>query len=548
MIVNIIKDLFEHGQYQAILDWLTQTDTQAQVAALSEPDQIELSYYHSCALTALGHFQQGLQEATTVHMTFHATNKKSPLLLASLSAQVRALNALGEIDDASQLLTEGDALLQSLTVDEQAPAVVWIPAFELTKGIFLQFGRNLSLSFASLSQALTSFEKLDSPSHLAETLQAIGYSNYGKGEHDTALEYFQRSLALYEKLEHNKGIANVLLYMGFIYLHKGEINTMVEYSYRSLTFAEASGCPVMIAGALRYIGQAHYYKSEFDTALGYSQRALALSESIGDKSGMHDVFAHLGLTHYMIGELDQALDYFQRGLTLNDILQDDFRRGKILTGLIRVTLACQDRVQAQTYLTDLQTVAARNPDNRHMQFRSSLMEALVSKASPRMSDKVHAQMLLRQLVTEENFEWRWQLAMLGLLHLCDLLIFEVRATGEGEAWDETKTFLEQFYTRAQDKKYTEFKAEALLLQAKFALIDGELQQAQTYLTEAKTVATKLNRSLLVARVEAEQTQLITDFTKWTNLIQRNASLQERLTEACIEEYLQKAKDFLIRMS
>jgi tetratricopeptide (TPR) repeat protein len=433
-------------------------------------------------------------------------------------------------------------------MDDKTPTTVWIPAFKLTEGIFFQYGRNLSLSFASLSQALTSFEKLDTPSHLAETLQALGYANYGKGKHDTALEYYQRSLALYEKLEHDKGIANVLLYMGFIYLHKGEIDTMAEYYYRSLTFAEASGCPVMIASALRYIGQAHYYKSEFDTALGYSQRALALSESISDKSGMHDVFSHLGLTHYMIGELDQALDYFQRGLTLNVVLRDDVGRAKILTGLIRVTLARQDRVQAQTYLSDLQTVAARNPNNRHIQFRSSLMEALVSKASPRMRDKVHAQMLLRQLVTEENFEWRWQLAMLGLLHLCDLLIFEARATGEGEAWEEAKTFLEQFYTRAQDKKDTEFMAEALLLQAKFALIDGELQQAQTYLTEAKTVATELDRSLLIARVEAEQTQLTTDFTKWTNLIRRNAPLQERLTEARLEEYLQKVKDALVRMS
>jgi tetratricopeptide (TPR) repeat protein len=409
-------------------------------------------------------------------------------------------------------------------------------------------GSTEALAYASFSQALADFEKLDTPSHLAETIYRIGRVFYGKGEHDTALEYYQRSLALSEKLEHNEGIANVLLSMGFIYLHKGEMDTMAEYYHRSLTFAEASGCPVMIANALRYIGQTHYYKSEFDTALGYSQRALALAESIGYKFGMQEVFAHLGLTYYMIGELDQALDYFQRGLTLITVLQNDAMRAKNLTGLIRVTLALQDRVQAQTYLTDLQTVAARNPDNKHIQFRSSLMEALVSKASPRMADKAHAQMLLRQLVIDENFEWRWELAMLGLLHLCDLFIFEARATGESEAWDETKTFLEQFYTHAQDKKDTEFMAEALLLQAKFALIDGELQQAQTYLTEAKTVATELNRYLLIARVETEQTQLTTDFTKWTNLIRQNAPLQERLTEARLEEYLQKVQDFLVRMS
>lgn len=176
------------------------------------------------------------------------------------------------------------------------------------------------------------------------------------------------------------------------------------------------------------------------------------------------------------------------------------------------------------------------------------MEALVSMASSRMADKVHAQMLLRQLVIDENFEWRWHLTMLGLLHLCDILIFEARATGEGEAWEEAKTFLEQFYTRTKDQKNNEFLAEALLLQAKFALIDGDLKQAQTYLSEAKTVATELDRSLLITRVEAEQSQLAKDFEKWTNLIYRNASLQERLREASLEEYLQKAQDALVRMS
>ena len=110
----------------------------------------------------------------------------------------------------------------------------------------------------------------------------------------------------------------------------------------------------------------------------------------------------------------------------------------------------------------------------------------------------------------------------GLLHLCDPLIFEARATGEDEAWEEAKTFFDQFYTRAQDTKSKRYMPEASLLQAKFAQIDGDLQQAQTYLNEAKTVATNLGMRLLVSRVEVEQTQLATDFEKWHDLIRRNA--------------------------
>ena len=412
MTVNGIKDLFEHGQYQSILDRLAQTDTHAKIAVLSEPDQVELCYYQSRTLTELGQFQQGFQMAATAHTTLQTTDKKSPLLLASLSTQVRALEALGEIDEARQLLTEGDTLLQNLTVDDQAPAAVWIPVFELTKGIVFQgqgkgWEEKNDLAYASLSLALAGFEKHDTPSHLAETLLAIGGFFYGNGEHDTALEYFQRSLALYEKLEHNAGIADVSLNIGFLSYYKGEKDIMAEHYRHSLTFAEASGVPGLITKALIYVGMAHRENSEFETAIRYSQRALALAESIGLKSGMHIASIHLGWTYYLKEELDKAFDYYQRGLTLATILQDDSQRVKTLTHLIRVTLTRQNRVQAQTYLTDLQNTAARMPGSKIVQFRSRLMDAVVSKGSPRMADKGHAQTLLRQLVTEEHFEWYW---------------------------------------------------------------------------------------------------------------------------------------------
>ena len=547
MTVNIIKDLFEHGQYQPILDRLVQTDIQAHIAALSEPDQAEIRYYQSRALTELGNSKQGLHVATTAHTTLQVTDKKSPLLLASLSAQIRALELLGEIDDTRKLLTKGDALLQVLTLENQPTDSVWILVFELTKGVALE-ERNNALAYSSFSQALAGFEKHDAPSHLAETVLRIGITFYRKGEHDTALEYYQRSLAIYEKLEHNAGISSVFLNIGFIYHHKGEWDTMAEYYHQSLTFAEASGVPSLIADALRYVGYAHTNKFKLDTAIRYLQRALVITESIGDKKGSWDSNNLIGWAYYMKGEFDQALDYFQRSLTFATIFQGNNALARSFYSLILVALSRQDLVQAKTYLNDLQNIAAQAPENKHIQFRSHLMEALVSKQSPRMVDKAHALTLLKQLVAEENFKWRWDLTMHGLLNLCDLLIYEARASGEGAAWEEGKALLQQFYTRAHDKKLVQYMAEALLLQAKFALIDGNLQQAQTYLTETKTIVTELDKTLLGTRVEAAEAQLTTDFEKWTNLIRRNATLQERIVEARLEEYLQKAQDVLGRLS
>lgn len=106
-----------------------------------------------------------------------------------------------------------------------------------------------------------------------------------------------------------------------------------------------------------------------------------------------------------------------------------------------------------------------------------------------MSNKAQAQTILKQIVTEEAFKWRWNLAIFGLLHLCELLIFEAKATGEVEAWEETKAFIHQFYTQAQYGKNLIYIGVFLLLKAKIAMIEGELRQAQTFLDQAKTFAT-----------------------------------------------------------
>ncbi|MFW9856805.1 MAG: tetratricopeptide repeat protein [Candidatus Thorarchaeota archaeon] len=538
MIVNVIKDLFEHGQFQTIHDRLAQPDIQTKIAALSEPDQMELSYYHSNTLITLGDSKHGLHVATAAHTILQATDKKSPLLLASLSSQIRALESLGEIDQALKLLKQGDLLLKALTMEDRAPPSVWIPVFNLIKGSFWA-DNNQNLALDSLSQALTSFESLDTPSHLAATLVEIGYANYHKGEYDTTVEYCQRALAIYEKLKHNRGIASAFLIMGLVYDRKGERDTMAEYYQRSLTFAEASGLSRWIAVTLTYVGVVYVEKSEYDTALGYLRRSLSLAESLDDQARIADTSDIIGWAYYKKGELEKADEYCRKSLLIANLLENAVLQRRGLVRLIQLALSRQDLVQAQTYLTTLQNLATRS-SSEDIHFRSRLMEAMVSKASPQLTDKVQALTVLKQLVTEEHFRKRWDLAMQSLLHLCDLLIFEARATGEEEAWEKAKTFLDQFSNRAQNKKDSEFMTEGLVLQAKFAQIDGELQQAQTHLSEAKALAMGLDQPLIVARVEAAQTQLATDFEKSADLIRRNAPLQERLMEARLEEYLQSA--------
>ncbi|MHA2245504.1 MAG: tetratricopeptide repeat protein [Candidatus Hodarchaeales archaeon] len=541
-----IKDLFEQGRYQEVLDQFDQLKTQGVFTSFMENEQIECIVYYSFALQTLGQTEQGLQVATTARTKIQETDNIS-LLLALLSAEVRALLELRQMDDAHTLITEGDVLLKKLPVIDQEPGSFWIHLFKLTKGNFLTVKDKTDLALDHLRQALAGFEKLDTPNYIAETILSIGEFYYSKGEYDTALEYLQRSFTLYERLDHKSGLKLSSLLIGHSNMHKGEYDTMLEYYQRSVTSVEESGSPFQIAYPLNCVGLAYALRSKLDIALEYCQRALTLAETTGSKRTIAGVALTNGMIYYMKGELDNSLNCLQRSLTLNEAIEYDSQVAIVLYYLILLMIDRKELPQAQSYLTYLQKINTRSP-SKQTQNRVHLAEALVLKQSPRMVNKAQAQTILKQIVTEETFKWRWDQAMLGLFHLCELLIFESKATGEAEVWEEAKTLVNQIYTKAQNKKKFIYIGEALLLKAKIAMIEGELQQAFTYLDQTKTVATENDIILLKDKVEVERKRLDADLGKWNELIRNNASLQKRFQQAHLEEYLQKAQQAITHLS
>ncbi|UCG03080.1 MAG: carbon-nitrogen hydrolase family protein, partial [Candidatus Heimdallarchaeota archaeon] len=141
-------------------------------------------------------------------------------------------------------------------------------------------------------------------------------------------------------------------------------------------------------------------------------------------------------------------------------------------------------------------------------------------------------------VNEEDIWFEW--TELAMINYCDLLLFEVKSFGDPEVWTEAKTLIQQFSTKAQDQQLFPEIIEALLLHAKFATIEGELQQALKYYDQAKLTATEKNLDLLAQKIAGEKRTFEVEFEKWQELIQSNASLQERLKVARIEEYIQDA--------
>ncbi|MFX1535424.1 MAG: tetratricopeptide repeat protein [Promethearchaeota archaeon] len=495
MMAKILKDLYQDGKYQEVLDLLTQKDDQGVFASLPEGEQIECLYYKSRSLQFLGQLEDALQVATAARANAVSLDEKT-LTLASLIAQLYALWKLGRLDDTSEFIKEGNSIMEGLTAKDRQTRT-WVALFENVQGNIY----------------------------------------YEVGELDKTLNHWNKSLAIREEIGNFQDIAGSLNNIGLIYRTKGELDKALEYYKRGLAFYDEIGNPFYIALALNNIGDAYRAKGELDKALEYLQRSLALKDDIGNLQDIATTLDNIGIIYRAKGELDKALNCFQRSLALEEKIGNDLWSSYTLFYLILLALDQQDQARAQTSLSQLQQLHTRTP-NKKIHLRGQLAEALVLKQSKRMRDKVQAQVLLNQIINEEGVWFEW--TTLAIVNYCDLLLFEVKSFGDPEVWAEAKTLIQQFSTKAQDQQLFPEIVEALLLRAKFATIEGELQQALKYYDQAKLTATEKNLDLLAQKIAGERRIFEVEFEKWQELIQRKASLQERLKMARIEEYIQDA--------
>ncbi|MFX1251678.1 MAG: tetratricopeptide repeat protein [Promethearchaeota archaeon] len=576
MTAQDLNDLWLKGKYQEVLDLFAQKEAQGKFATFTEDTQIECLYYKSRALERSGQIEASLKLTTAARKKYVSPPNKT-LLLALIGAHLYALWRLGRLDEALDVITEGNAILEALTPDERNTGVRWRALFaHLTAVIYHRCNRNTALKH--YQQALVLAEASGDPDLIATTLNNLGVIHWEKEKFDKALDYHQRALAVGEETNNLWSIGYLLNNIGDDYRNKGELDTALKYYQRSFAIRKELDNPSSTASGLTTISWIYWAKGELDTALDYRQKALTILETTGDLRGISNTLSSIGRVHRAKDELDSALDYYQRAVALQkklvhpkyvaqsytaigevyraknnpDMALSYFQQAlaiqklgewhlatsQTLLFLILLSLDQQEHAPAQTYLTQLQELSDRMP-NKWIDLRTQLAKALVLKRSPRMVDKTQAQTMLRKIVSDEILDFDY--TALAMIHLCDLLVLEVKSFGASEAWEEIKALTQQLSVKAKEQHSFVLIGEALLLQAKFVTIEGELQQALEYFAQARLLAEEKNLGLLAQKVAVEENRFKSEFEKWQKLIQRNASLHERLKQAELEDYIQKAQ-------
>ncbi|MFX1512507.1 MAG: tetratricopeptide repeat protein [Promethearchaeota archaeon] len=572
---------------------------------LTNDEQLACQLLKSQIFTQLGSLETGLQLVNQL-LDQRQINQQPVLLLNSIITKGEVLRQMGKfcqhypqlglfnrmsrLDQVSkylQLIEQGEQLLTTFVTLNSHERTEKEARLKLCKGIIYRMQDKLELSLEELQQSLTRFRELDDSEGIAESLANIGTTYSAQGDLDREFEYFQKSLTLYEEagdkegiantyawrfshlyslqkgradlaleglqkaldifkdLNNKKGVAVVLAFRGDIYLRQGELDRGIENFQKAKNISQELGDKTLIAQCIFEIGWSYLAKGAIDTAVENFEKSMAIFEEVQFNDWMFFPLLNLGIIHRYQGNFDEAYKLLKKTLSMcyeyrsiNPLI-GNFMITCTLWALGLLALDMNSEEQLNNYLQQLDKQYARYkfPYISHV---IHLLKAKSLKKSIRLKDKVKAQELLQQLVDQPVIVREWTVD--AMIDLCDLITFELKTTGNEELLQEVKKLASRILEIAESQHSFSLHIESLSLQAKFAIIEGNLQTATDLLTQAETIATKQELHFLIEKVSTEKQQLEEEFEKWEQLIERNAPFQERLEYARMEEYIKEAQE------
>ncbi len=379
-------------------------------------------------------------------------------------------------------------------------------------------------------------EEIGHKKNLSVALTNIGNCYTRLGDLDKALEFQQQSLEIKEAIGNKHDIAMSLINMGVVYQLKGELNQAQDYYRLSLTLGEETGHELDIAMAVNNMANIFDLKGDLNLALEHFQKSLAIYEKLGIKEQIALLLGNIGGVYRKKGDYPEAQDYYQRSLLLYKEFGNNYMIAVVLSELVWVALEQEDRELVEQSLEQLRDVN-RRAKNRIINQRCQLAQALILKSSNRTRQKLKATEILEELVSEEVGDH--SVTVTAMIHLCGLLISELKLTGESELISDITRLANQLLEIAKQQSSHSLLAETYLLQSKLALMEMDLGRANKLLTQAQAIAEETGLERLTQTLSEERTLLEVQLQKWDMLVKENPSKQELIKLTKLDDLLER---------
>ncbi|MFX1254776.1 MAG: tetratricopeptide repeat protein [Promethearchaeota archaeon] len=521
--------LWQKGELEETLRNLERIESSQEFSTI---DRFTIKLFKVNVLVSLKNFDKALILADESVKEARDLNDDQ-LVLDALLTRLNALIYLKKFEKASELIKHVDSVLKSIKKIDEEDKILKQGTLSVLKGNLYQEMFDLLAAREWFTQALDCFERIGYEWGILIVLRLMSLINYRLGTSKAGLEYAKRGLRLSKKVGNNIALGHLYIDLANNFSSLGEINQAICYYLEAKALAEKIQNNSILLRTLMNLGSLYTEVGKPRKARLILLEGRELSEKLQDEEQLAYFLRNLGFLHEALGELNKAKDLYLESLSLYKKLNDTYGIASAIYFLFVNAVERESIKEAQTYFEQITAFAvqAEGAGRRAEKF----MKALLLKASSRPKDKFEAQKLFEEIVEDQSFSFVDTILIPSMIHLYELLLYELRISGDSAVLKVIKVLTQKINQFAKDQEISSLKAEVLLIKSQLALLEKNLEQSQELLTEAQKFAREKGLTLIEQKANSLKNQLV----KWKKIIEieKNISIAEIIKLTQFEDLL-----------
>ena len=388
-------------------------------------------------------------------------------------------------------------------------------------------------------------EKTSNQLEIAYAVATIGLFYTVNRNSSEALSYYDRCVKIIEESENNHQIGNLYNRLGITYYYMGNLNKAFDFYEKSLFYYYQLGNKQLIAFSLSNIGNIQKLRGNIDEALEAHLQCLEIFDEINSIQNIGAKLLDIGNIFLQKGEYEKSLTFLKRGLDYRRKTKSNFFIARSLYNLIKYYYFVNNKSAVAKHLQELKEINKKE-ENLLLKQITKIAEALLLKMDNRSKSRVQAEELLTEIMNSDIIDIDSYYD--AVLNLCELLVQELKITGNQEVLFEINKILDKLDKKAQEQKSFWLQAEIYWIKANLALLNWDIDGAQQLFTEAQIIAEERGLIQLAKRVSQEFDKTLDQKELWAQLRENNASVIERLEVARLDDLLDNLKQQIIDVS
>ena len=527
-----IKSLITQERFEEALNQIPPDNALGRFDNLSF---MSILYFKSVCYLNLGELVKAKEMSTEL---LDLSQKSQQILygLDAICVLLKISMMLETRDETKTLLTQGESFINQILDDGlieykyRKAAFLYLKATSIDPNTESEFFSNLIQESLSLREAIG--DKMG----MGESFFGLGNYHLYRGDRKLALKFFKKGLAIGEEIGSRYLISLVYRALGNVFLFKGEFNLALDYTHKSLSLVESIKNKCEISHNLQHLGEIHYLKGEFDLAEKCTIRALELAEATGYTVMVILCLYNLGRLLQDQGNFQASLEWYKKALNLVKQRNAKFFLAEGLYNLIRLYTYHLIPKKAIPLLKELEELKIEE-NTAWNNLMYNIGRALVLKTSKRLPDKMQA-LNIFQAIAKEPYSV-YKITVDAIINLCDLLLYELKMTGNEDLLGELDHYCGQLLEISNKQSSYSLLAETYWLQSKLALLKLNIQQAQSLLLKAQSIAEEKGLKALANSIGYDHFSFYSQLQKWEEYLDKNVSLIHRIDLAQLEDFVIK---------